>query len=87
MKRYSKENQTVYVFDKFVYCSSVYQLWSWGAALVEEKYYSSSKPIKLKKNQIVLKKNKEYSLYRFFVLEYAPEEWLIKNNYKLIEEL
>lgn len=86
MKGYSKENQTVYVFDKFIYCSSVYQLWKQGASLVEEKYYSSSKPIKLKKNQIYLKR-KEYSLYRFFELKFAPEEYLIKNNYKLIEEL
>lgn len=83
-KTYEKDKQIVYAHDKFVYCSSVYQIWSWGAALIEEKYYSSSKPIVLKKNQLVNKK-KTYSLHRFFDLQFAPEEYLINNGFKIKE--
>ena len=32
------------------------------------------------------KKEKGYTLIRFFDLEYAPENYLINNNYKIIEE-
>jgi hypothetical protein len=60
-------------------------LWKGGASLVEEKYYSSNKPISLKKKDIK-KKMKEYTLYRFFNLEYAPESYLINNNFKPVEE-
>lgn len=78
-KIYEKNSDKVRVSDKFIYCSSVYKLWSNGASLVDERYYSSSKPINLKKKQLKCK-----DLFRFFELEYAPEEWLQQNNYKLI---
>lgn len=77
-KTYEKNNQIVYVNDKFIYCSSVYLIWKWGASLVEEKYYTSKKPISLKK-QIVRKKN--YIIQRFFELEFAPENYLINNGF------
>lgn len=80
-KIYEKNKQIVYVSDKFIYCSSVYLIWKWGASLVEEKYYASKKPISLK-NQIVRKKN--YIIQRFFELKFAPEEWLIQQKYELI---
>lgn len=82
---YEKGNEKITVNDKFIYCSSVYMLWKGGASLVEEKYYSSNKPISLKKKDMK-KKEKGYTLIRFFDLEYAPENYLINNNYKIIEE-
>lgn len=85
MKQYLKGNQTVFAFDKFIYCSTVYQIWSWGASLLEEKYYSSDKPITLNKKQLVLKR-KNYSLHRFFDLKFAKEEWLNDNGWKLIND-
>lgn len=84
-KIYEKDNIAVIVNDKFIYHSEVYKLWNGGASLVEAKYYSSDKPIKLKKSQIKIKK-KDYTLYRFFNLKYAPEEYLINNNYKILED-
>lgn len=80
---YEKDKKRIIVNDKFIYCSSVYMLWKGGASLVEEKYYSSDKPISLKKKDIQSKK-KEYTLFRFFELEYAPEQWLRQEGYKLI---
>lgn len=85
MKQYLKGNQIVFAFNKFVYCSTVYQIWSWGASLLEEKYYASNRPITLKKQQLVLKK-KTYSLHRFFELKFAPEEWLQSEGWKLIND-
>lgn len=77
---YEKKNEYVQVKDKFIYCSSVYKLSKRKAELIEEKYYSSTVPIKLKKKDLVLKK-KEYILYRFFDLIAAPLEYLLNNNY------
>lgn len=82
-KTYEKDKQIVYTHDKFIYCSSIYQIWSWGAALMEEKYFSSSKPITIKKKNLSVKK-KNYSLRRFFELQFAPEEWLLQQGYNLI---
>lgn len=81
---YEKGNERIIVNDKFIYCSSVYALWKGGASLIEEKYYSSNKPISLKKKDMK-KKGKSYTLIRFFDLEYAPENYLINNNYKIVE--
>lgn len=58
-------------------------LWKNGASLIDEKYYSSNKPISLKKKNL---KKKGYTLVRFFDLEYAPESYLINNGYKVIEQ-
>lgn len=83
-KIYEKGKEQVVVNDKFIYCSSVYIIWKKGASLLEEKYYTSDEPIKLKKKDLKLKK-KNYILYRYFDLEFAPEEWLQINGYKLIK--
>lgn len=84
-KTYEKDKQIVYTHNKFIYCSSVYQMWGWGAALMEEKYYASNRPITLKKKNLISVKRKNYSLYRFFELQFAPEEWLLQQGYKLID--
>lgn len=84
-KAYEKDQNIVYVNDKFVYRSELYLIWSWGASLLDEKHYSSNKPITLKKKDIKLKK-KNYSIYRFFTLEFAPEDYLINNGYKIIDD-
>ena len=51
---------------------------------MEEKYISSSKPITIKKKNLSVKK-KNYSLRRFFELQFAPEEYLINNGFKIVE--
>lgn len=83
-KIYEKGKEQVVVNDKFIYCSSVYIIWEKGASLLEEKHYTSDEPIKFKKKDLKLKK-KNYILYRYFDLEFAPEEWLQTNGYKLIK--
>lgn len=52
--------------NKYVYCVSTYVLWKGGASLLEEKRYSSSKPIVFKNNML---KRKNYTLFRFVELE------------------
>lgn len=83
-KVYEKNNIAVKVHTKFIYHSEIYKLWKGGASLLEDKYYSSSNPIKLKKKDLKSKR-KDYILYRFFNLEFAPEEYLINNGYKILE--
>lgn len=82
---YEKDKNIVYVNHKFVYHSEIYLIWSWGASLLDEKYYSSNKPITLKKKNQKLKK-KNYIIYRFLTLEFAPEEYLINNGYKIVND-
>lgn len=81
--RYEKDNIQIIVNDKFIYRSTVFKFWKGGATQLDEKYYASNKPIKLKKNSL---KRKDYQLYRFFELEYAPEHWLQTKGYKLIND-
>lgn len=83
-KIYEKNNVQVGVNDKFIYNSTIYMFWKNGASLLDETYYSSNRPILLKKKDLKSKK-KGYFLYRFFNLEFAPEQWLQKNGYKLIK--
>lgn len=83
-KIYEKDRIAIRVHDKFIYLCEVYRMWSNGFALEDSKYYASSKPLVLKKKDLVLKK-KEYTLRRFFDLEFAPEEYLINNGFKLLE--
>jgi hypothetical protein len=59
-------------------------IWKNGASLVEEKYYSSDKPISLKKKD-KKKVMKNYILQTFLDLEFAPENYLINNDYKIVE--
>jgi hypothetical protein len=76
MKYYKKDGQVVGVHDKFIYLSEIYKYWKNGASLIEEKYIQSNKPIVLTKKQKVSK-----DLRRYFELKFAPEDYLIKNNY------
>lgn len=83
-KIYQKDKELVTANDKFIYCSSVYLLWKGGAALQGEKYYASDKPIKLKKKNTKIK-GKGYTVFNFLELQFAPEEYLLQNGYKLIK--
>lgn len=79
---YVKDRHEVYVSDKYVYHSSVHKMWKRGAQFLDDRYYTSNSPLNLKKVPKVLKK-KDYSIYRFITLESAPENYLIKQGYKL----
>lgn len=82
---YEKEDQIVQVNDKFIYEDSIYQVFKGGIALYEEKYYASSKPIKLKKKDLTNRKKKSDTyLVRYFTLEFAPESWLQKEGFTII---
>lgn len=81
-KIYENDELRVIVNDKFIYCCEVYLLWKNGASLVETKYYSSQEPIKIKKKK--KGKQKDNKLVKFITLEFAPEEYLINNKFKLV---
>ena len=79
-KVYRKNDEEIVVSDKFIYCDTIYIKYSNGVALLSEKYYASNKPIKYKLKKS--KNKKKNHLLRFFELQYAPEEYLITNNYE-----
>ncbi len=77
MKYYkNKDGQIVGVHHKFIYLNEVYQFWKNGGAIIESNYIQSSKPVILTKKQKVSK-----NLRRYLELKFAPEDYLIKNNY------
>lgn len=77
-----KNRQEVFVNPKFIYCSTVYKMWRRGASLMDEKYYSSDKPLNARRMSSVIKK-KNYEIRRFISLEGAPEDYLLDNGYNL----
>lgn len=83
-KIYENDELRVVVNDKFIYCCEVYLVWKNGASLVDTKYYSSQEPIKFKKKKKDKQKNEKYKLVKFVTLEFAPEEYLINNKFKLV---
>lgn len=48
-------------------------------SIYDDTYYSSSKPLKFKKN---LLKRKTYKIIRYVNLEFAPKDYLERNGYK-----
>lgn len=80
---YNKDSEYVKVSDRFVYLESIYILLKDRAELYSEKFYRSSKPIKLKKKDF-LKKTKKYTLCRFLDLVEAPLEYLLTNKFKKV---
>jgi hypothetical protein len=84
---YEKDGEIIQVNDKFIYEDSIYKVFEHGISLQAEKYYSTDKPLKLKKKDYTNRKKgaKEY-LVRYLTLEFAPEKWLINNNYTKYDE-
>lgn len=80
---YHKNSEYVKVSDKYVYLESIYILLKNRAELFSEKFYKSNKPIKLTKKNL-LKKTKNYTLYRFLDLIEAPLEYLLTNKFKKV---
>lgn len=81
---YVKDKQEVSVYPKFIYYSTVYKIWKRGACLLEEKYYSSNRPLNIKQIPTIIRK-KKYTIQRFIELKNAPEDYLITNGYKCIK--
>ena len=52
---YEKNGEIVQVNDKFIYEDAIYKVFKEGIALWDTKYYSSDKPIKLKKKQFIMR--------------------------------
>lgn len=61
--------------NKYIYLDEIYYKFKEGIALYDTKYYSSDKPIKLKKKEYsTKKKNSTEYFVRFFTLIQLPNE-------------
>lgn len=80
MKTYIKDDEVVGVAKTFIYHIETYVAWKNGVALYDDKWYSSKELLKFKKKDNILKR-KTYKLFRLINMEYAPEDYLIRNNY------
>lgn len=78
---YVKNNQEVQVSVKFIYSCDIYKIWSKGACLLDQTYYATINPLKIKTPNVLKKSG--YVIRRFINLESAPEEYLIRKGYKL----
>ena len=63
------------MLNKYIYLDEIYYKFKEGISLYDTKYYTSNKPIKLKKKDLITKKknSKEYFI-RFFTLIQSPNE-------------
>lgn len=63
------------MLNKYIYLDEIYYKFTEGIALYDTKYYSSNKPIKLKKKEYsTKKKNSTEYFVRFFTLIQSPNE-------------
>lgn len=71
----SKDCEKNSLSNKFIYLDEIYYKFKEGISLYDTKYYTSDKPIKLKKKDLTTKKknSKEYFI-RFFTLIQSPNE-------------
>lgn len=61
--------------SKYVYLDEIYYKFKEGISLYDTKYYTSDKPIKLKKKDLTnRKKNATEYFIRFFTLIHSPNE-------------
>lgn len=83
--QFIKDGIIVRVNDKFIYSDEIYYKFKEGIALYKSTYYSSDKPIKVKKKDLRSKNINGCYFVRFFTLEFAPLNYLLTNGYnKLI---
>ena len=80
---YQNNSQYVKVSDNFIYLESIYILTKRRAELYSEKFFKSTKPIKITKKNSILK-TKHYNVHRFIDLIEAPLDYLINNNFKKV---
>lgn len=63
------------MLNKYIYLDEIYYKFKEGIALYDTKYYSSNKPVKLKKKEYsTKKKNSTEYFVRFFTLIQSPNE-------------
>lgn len=63
------------MLNKYIYLDEIYYKFKEGIALYDTKYYSSDKPVKLKKKEYsTKKKNSTEYFVRFFTLIQSPNE-------------
>ena len=63
------------MLNKYIYLDEIYYKFKEGIALYGTKYYSSNKPVKLKKKEYsTKKKNSTEYFVRFFTLIQSPNE-------------
>lgn len=61
--------------SKYIYLDEIYYKFKEGISLYDTKYYTSDKPIKLKKKDFTnRKKNSTEYFVRFFTLIHSPNE-------------
>lgn len=61
--------------NKFIYLDEIYYKFKEGISLYDTKYYTSNKPIKLKKKDLITKKKNSTEYFvRFFTLIQSPNE-------------
>ena len=71
----SKDCEKNSLSNKFIYLDEIYYKFKEGISLYDTKYYTSNKPIKLKKKDLITKKKNSTEYFvRFFTLIQSPNE-------------
>ena len=82
---YKDGRQTVEVLSSYLYELSIYVFYKNRSELLESKFYSSNKPLKIKKDVKTIKKTKDYKVISFLELLGAPQTYMESKGFKLAE--
>lgn len=82
---YLSGTERIEVMPKFVYEIVVYKIYKDRAELVNNKFFSSSKKLKIKKDIINIKKSDHTISKQIFWIG-APENYILSNNLKFYEK-
>lgn len=79
---YVKDNNVVGVSERYVYLEEIFEYTPNSCRLADSRYISCAKPLNLNKSQSYKRFPKEKrSLRRTLTLLYAPEHYLIEQEY------
>lgn len=69
----------------FLYEISVYKLEKNSASILGSKYYKTKEFLKIKNDEVILKKTKDYSIVKMIDLVGVTQEFLEENNLEIYE--
>lgn len=84
MEYLTHDGYPITVGEQFVYEVSIYKIYKKRVECIGLKKYYFDKPIKIKKHSVYIKR-KDYTLCKFLDWLKAPIDYIIKQNFKILE--
>lgn len=80
---YSDKQYKLTEYNRFLYEVSLYKIWKDRVECIGNQFYTSNKPLEIRKTTIS-KKIKDCLLVKYITWLSAPLDYLLQNNFKLV---